>query len=82
MQSRNEQRLKEVFSRVFSAPVEMINDNVKYRETKTFNWDSIMHMSLIAEIENEFGIMLETDDVIDMSSFSKAKEIVAKYVND
>ncbi|MCD6048121.1 MAG: acyl carrier protein [Gammaproteobacteria bacterium] len=82
MQSHNEQRLKEVFSRVFSVPVETINDDVKYRETKNFTWDSIMHMSLIAEIENEFGIMLETDDVIDMSSFLKAKEIVAKYVND
>ena len=37
-------------------------------------------MALVAEIEAAFDIMLETDDIIDMSSFAKAKEIVAKYL--
>jgi acyl carrier protein len=46
---------------------------------KTDGWDSVAHMNLIAEIENTFDIMLATEDVIDMSSFQKAKEIVAKY---
>ena len=36
-------------------------------------------MGLVAEIENTFDIMLATDDVIDLSSFSKAKEILGKY---
>jgi acyl carrier protein len=42
-------------------------------------WDSVGHMALIASIEDEFDIMLETDDVIDMSSFLKSKEILKKY---
>ena len=42
-------------------------------------WDSVGHMGLIAEIENEFEIMMETDDIIDFSSYEKGKEIVAKY---
>jgi acyl carrier protein len=46
---------------------------------KTPGWDSVAHMSLVAEIENSFDIMLDSDDVIDMSSFGKAKEILAKY---
>lgn len=41
-------------------------------------WDSIAHMVLISEIETAFDIMLATDDVIGMSSFLKAKEIVAR----
>jgi acyl carrier protein len=45
----------------------------------TVGWDSVAHMALIAGIEGAFDIMLPTDDVIDMSSFSKAKEIVAKH---
>jgi len=45
----------------------------------TVGWDSVAHMALIAAIEGVFDIMLPTDDVIDMSSFSKAKEIVAKH---
>lgn len=46
---------------------------------RTPGWDSVAHMALVAEIENAFDIMLVTDDVIDMSDFSKAKEIVSKY---
>ena len=42
-------------------------------------WDSVGHMSLIAAIEDSFGIEMDTDDIIDLSSFEKAKEIVAKY---
>jgi hypothetical protein len=35
-------------------------------------------MALISEIETAFDIMLTTDDVIGMSSFPKAREIVAR----
>ena len=42
-------------------------------------WDSVGHMTLIAALEDEFGIEMDTDDIIDMSSFEKAKEILAKY---
>ena len=37
------------------------------------------HMMIIADIESQFDIMIDTDDIIDMSSFAKAKEIVSKY---
>jgi acyl carrier protein len=46
---------------------------------KTQGWDSVAHMALVAEIESTFDIMLSTDDVIGMSTFQQAKEIVAKY---
>lgn len=42
-------------------------------------WDSVGHMSLIAALEDAFDIMMETDDIIDLSSFEKGKEILAKY---
>ena len=42
-------------------------------------WDSIAHMSVIAALEDAFGIMIDMDDVIDMSSVGKAREIIAKY---
>lgn len=43
------------------------------------NWDSIGHMNLIATLEDEFDIMMETDDIIDFSSFEKGIEILKKY---
>lgn len=44
------------------------------------SWDSVGHMGLIAAIEDEFDIMMETDDIIDLNSFKKGMEILsAKY---
>ena len=42
-------------------------------------WDSVGHMSLIAALEDAFDIMIDTDDIIDFSSFEKGKEILSKY---
>ena len=36
-------------------------------------------MVLIAELENVFDVMLDTDDIIDMSSVAQAKLILQKY---
>ena len=42
-------------------------------------WDSIGHMGLIAALEDAFDIAMETDDIIEFSSFEKGKELMAKY---
>lgn len=43
-------------------------------------WDSVGHMTLIANLEETFDIMMETDDIIDLSSYEKGIEILAsKY---
>ena len=42
-------------------------------------WDSVGHMGLIAALEEEFDIMIDTDDIIDLSSYEKGKEILKKY---
>lgn len=42
-------------------------------------WDSVGHMGLVACIEEAFDIMMETDDIIDFSSFEKGIEILKKY---
>lgn len=43
------------------------------------NWDSVGHMNLISVLEDAFDIMMDTDDIIDFSSYEKGKEILAKY---
>ena len=42
-------------------------------------WDSVGHMGLVAQLEETFDIMLEPDDIVDLSSFEKGQEILAKY---
>jgi acyl carrier protein len=42
-------------------------------------WDSVGHMALIAVLEDTFDIMMDTEDIIDFSSYEKGFEILAKY---
>lgn len=43
------------------------------------DWDSVGHMNLIAELEEAFDIMFETDDIIAFNSFEKGKELLKNY---
>ena len=49
---------------------------LKYQDITA--WDSVGHMSLIAALEDAFDIMMDTDDIIDLSSYEKGKEILSK----
>lgn len=42
-------------------------------------WDSIGHLSLVADIEEIFEIMMNPDDIIELSSFDKGIEILGRY---
>ena len=42
-------------------------------------WDSVGHMTLVAALEDVFDVMLETDDIVDLSSFEKGMDILQKY---
>lgn len=44
-------------------------------------WDSVGHMTLVANLEDAFDIMMETDDIIDLSSYEKGKEILTSHYN-
>jgi len=77
---QNSDKLYATFSQALGISLNHINDELKYNSIP--EWDSVAHMALIAEIETTFDIMLDTDDIIDMSSVSKAKEILSKYEVD
>jgi acyl carrier protein len=68
---------KKSFVESLSVSEEIINDALEYNSIP--EWDSIAHMGLISELEDQFKITLETDDIIDFSSFLKGKEILKKY---
>ena len=72
-----QEKLIHSFQTALGINKELIIDTLQYNSIP--EWDSIAHMSLISEIEEAFDIMLDTDDIIDMSSVSKAKEILKKY---
>ena len=75
--NHNERKLREAFARGLNIPEAEVNENLKYASTPA--WDSVAHMSLVASLDSTFEIMMDTDDVIDMSSYDKAREILTKY---
>jgi acyl carrier protein len=74
----NKQRYDEVFMKALELEPQDLNAGLTYNSIKT--WDSVGHMSMIAALEAEFDIMLETEDIIDFSSYLKGIEILAKYL--
>ena len=73
-------RLVNVFVAALEIPEHEVNDELKYDQHK--RWDSMAHMILIAQLEGEFDVMFDIDDIIDMSSFVQAKLILKKYNAD
>ena len=71
---------KEKYVGAFTEALEVSEDileDLKYQDIP--EWDSVGHMSLIGAIEDAFDIMMDTDDIIDFSSFKKGIEILKKY---
>ena len=75
--SESENKLRQAFARGLDIPESAVNDGLKYASSP--GWDSVAHMSLVASLDSTFDIMMDTDDVIDMSSYVKAREILTKY---
>ncbi|RGM44867.1 MULTISPECIES: acyl carrier protein [Bacteroides] len=70
----------EKYNNVFCENLQITVDKLaglKYQGTEL--WDSVGHMTLIAAIEDTFDIMMDTDDIIDFSSYERGQEILKKY---
>ena len=42
-------------------------------------WDSVGRMNLVLELERTFGITLSKEDVFDLDTFGRAREIVSRH---
>lgn len=66
-----------VFVHVFSVEESSLDDNFSILNID--KWDSVAHMSLIAELEEAFDIMFDTDDIIQFSSYLLGRDLLKKY---
>ena len=74
---KNIEKYQKIFIETLSIESNSFNENIKYNEIP--EWDSIGHMTLISGLEDGFQISLETDDIVDFSSYKKGMEILKKY---
>lgn len=68
--------LAQVFRRALDLPPEVDVTTLAYGKHE--NWDSVGHMVLIAEIEETYAVLLDTDDVIGLSDYQAAVELLAR----
>lgn len=71
----NLEKYNEAFTTTFEITEDQL-DRLQYQDIEA--WDSVGHMSLIAALEDAFDIMMDTDDIIDLNSYEKGKEILSK----
>lgn len=70
---------KEKYNTAFCETLQITEDQLSgltYQSVPA--WDSVGHMTLIAALEDTFDIMMETDDIIDLSSYEKGMEILTQ----
>lgn len=65
-----------VFAESLAVPAEKITPDLRYNGIP--QWDSVAHMQLVMKLEKAFGVMMEPEDILDLSSPAKAVEILAK----
>jgi acyl carrier protein len=73
----NDAKLRQVFIDALALSPDVDVESLSYRGID--EWDSVAHMMLVSEIESAFDVMLDTQDVIGMSSYSLAREILKKH---
>jgi len=73
----NLEKYNQIFVECFEVEDSQLTSELIYNSIE--QWDSVGHMSMIAELEDVFDIMIDTEDVIDFSSYEKGKEILTKY---
>lgn len=71
----NFKKYNQAFCEAFEINEEQL-PNLKYQDIEL--WDSVGHMTLIANLEDSFDIMMETDDIIALSSYEEGKKILSE----
>ena len=74
---KNKNKYIEIFIKSLSIDKKKFKEGIKYNDIP--EWDSIGQMTLMSDLEDGFKISIDTDDVIDFSSFKKGIQILKKY---
>jgi acyl carrier protein len=73
---QNESKYSSIFAEAFDVDITNV-ETLSYQSVPA--WDSVGHMAFIALLEERFQIQLDTDDIIDFSSYTVGKQILRKH---
>lgn len=73
----NIERFNKIFCETFGVEVSILNSN--FSKENIDGWDSVRQLSLTTALEDEFDIMFDAEDILEMTSYEKGKQIMSKY---
>jgi acyl carrier protein len=73
----NIEKYNKAFIDVFAVDVTALNDN--FSKEMIGEWDSVHQLSIVANIEEFFDVMLEPEDIMSFTAYHAGKEILEKY---
>ena len=77
MSSPVDAKLSEVFRAVLNA--DAATDVRSLRQLGTPAWDSLAHVSLIAAIESEFGVAIDIEDSLELTSYDAVRVYLEEH---
>ena len=72
----SDSKVVEIFCDELGVDIKMANDAMAYNSLK--GWDSLTHLTIVSRLEEAFDLELDVDDIVDMSTLGKIKEIIAR----
>ncbi len=69
-----DETIKKLMAGVLEVPVDSITDSTTMDTEDT--WDSLRHMEIIVALEEAFGIELEAEDLMQMTSFPEIRRVL------
>ncbi len=73
----NIEKYNSIFASVFNVGEEVLNTD--FNIDSVDNWDSITQLTLVTELEDEFDVMFDTEDILEFKSYEEGKKIIGKY---
>ncbi len=70
----NIEKYNDIFKKMFNVPDNQLV-NLAYKETA--EWNSMAQIALVAEIEEEFNLDFDTDDIFLLKSYTIGKDLLA-----
>ena len=72
------EKVNEVFREVFEDDSIIVKDETTADDIE--EWDSLMHITLVSEIENAFGFKFKMKDVVGMKNVGEMLDIIKEAV--
>lgn len=73
----NLEKYNKIFCEVFLVEENVLNSD--FNNKSVDGWDSVKQLSLTTSLEDEFDIMFDAEDIVELTSYEKGKEILKKY---